>query len=84
MPVSDLLIEGLKLLVLGMGSVFAFLVILVFAMMAMSRVAGALDGGVPGAGSDGSATTPPTAPDEDSGVVAAIAAAISRYRSRRR
>jgi oxaloacetate decarboxylase gamma subunit len=77
MPVSDLLIEGLKLLALGMGSVFAFLVVLVFAMMAMSRLAAAVSGEVPAQGQG------ETAADPDAGVLAAISAAVAHYRSRR-
>ena len=74
MPVPDLMIEGLKLLLLGMGSVFAFLVALVLAMMLMSRLAAVLD--------------PPEPPvsvqsGTDPSVVAAITAAVARYRSRR-
>ena len=39
MPVSGLIMDGLGLMLLGMGIVFSFLVILVFAMNLMSRLA---------------------------------------------
>ncbi|MDD9960710.1 MAG: oxaloacetate decarboxylase [Gammaproteobacteria bacterium] len=36
---GDLLVEGVALMLVGMGSVFAFLLILVFATMALGSVA---------------------------------------------
>ncbi|MEN8174274.1 MAG: OadG family transporter subunit [Pseudomonadota bacterium] len=80
---AELLGEGLRILVLGMGIVFGFLVILVFAMKAMSRVAAVIEGK---AGVEPVAAAPPTAPalPGDEPPVAVIGAAIHRYRNRRR
>ena len=42
MPVTDLLLEGVELMLLGMGSVFVFLTTLVLVLKGMSRLAQAL------------------------------------------
>jgi len=69
-------------MVLGMGIVFSFLILLVFVMKAMSRLAMAL-GDQPDFPKSSTAVSSPTASvDED--VVTAIAAAIHRYRRERR
>lgn len=39
MPITDLLMSGVSLMVVGMGIVFIFLLVLVFAMKAMSWLA---------------------------------------------
>ena len=39
MPISDLLMSGINLMAIGMGIVFTFLLILVFAMKGMSKFA---------------------------------------------
>lgn len=39
MPISDLLMSGINLMGIGMGIVFTFLLILVFAMKGMSKFA---------------------------------------------
>ena len=44
MPMADLLMQGVKLMVLGMGIVFCFLVLLVFMMQGMSWLAHRIDG----------------------------------------
>ncbi|MGD1991509.1 MAG: OadG family transporter subunit [Chromatiales bacterium] len=76
---NEMMLEGLKLLGLGMGSVFLFLVVLVFAMKTMSALANIFDAGespaIPG--------TPPTATGQGNAVdtvVPVIAAAIAAYR----
>ncbi len=38
MPITDLLLTGLNLMLLGMGIVFTFLVLLVFSMLGMSKI----------------------------------------------
>jgi oxaloacetate decarboxylase gamma subunit len=65
---SDLLNQGVTLMLAGMGTVFAFLSVLVLTMTVMSRVIQYLQ--------DKSASRDPT--DEE---IAAISAAISRHRS---
>jgi len=82
MTVADLFTEGVILMLLGMGSVFIFLVTLVLAMYGMSRLAHWLSPDEP-------ATETPIFPagvpraETDSELVAVISAAISRYRSKR-
>jgi oxaloacetate decarboxylase gamma subunit len=83
MPAHDLLTEGLWLMLFGMGIVFTFLVVLVFALGAMSKLAALLD--------PRSAEVPTQlAPagvqkaSVDSDPVAVIAAAVARYRATNR
>ncbi|WP_177419998.1 OadG family protein [endosymbiont of Lamellibrachia barhami] len=82
MPISDLMLAGSKLMALGMGIVFSFLVVLVFIMLAMSRFAMALqkpeleeqpDGGLPVSQQDHQAAR--------GDLVAVITAAVTRYRA---
>ncbi|MCG8426462.1 MAG: OadG family protein [Chromatiales bacterium] len=80
MPISDLLMEGVNLMLIGMGMVFVFLAILVVAMNGMSRLAKALIGDEVQQPSTPTAAVPQAgAGDEE--VTAVIAAAISRFRS---
>ena len=79
MPMSDLLMNGFELMLLGMGIVFTFLIILVVALNVMSRIAFYFDTTeeVPLA-----APTPQTmGKPENTALIAVISAAISRYRS---
>ncbi|MCU7905001.1 MAG: OadG family protein [Candidatus Thiodiazotropha sp. (ex Epidulcina cf. delphinae)] len=39
MPITDLLLSGVNLMVIGMGIVFTFLLVLVFTMKGMSKLA---------------------------------------------
>ena len=39
MPIEDLLLSGVNLMAIGMGIVFTFLLVLVFAMKGMSKLA---------------------------------------------
>ena len=80
MPISDLLMEGLNLMLLGMGIVFIFLSILVVAMMGVARFAASIDGKQPQA-APASAPAAPKASD-DGELIAVISAAISRFRSK--
>ena len=81
MPVSELIMKGLELMVLGMGIVFTFLILLVFTMKGMSRLALSLDQGEPQATPR---HMPPavTAGDTESNeqLIAVISAAIHRFR----
>ena len=78
MPISDLLVQGLELMVLGMGIVFIFLFFLVFAMFGMSRISLYFDN------TDltqvEAASQTPKKPD-NTALIAVISAAITRYRS---
>ena len=75
---SELLNEGLGILVIGMGTVFVFLALLVVTVTFMSKFAKKLEAMFP---------TPIPSPAATSGIpaehIAAITAAVKRYRSSR-
>jgi oxaloacetate decarboxylase (Na+ extruding) subunit gamma len=78
MAVTDLLIEGLRLMAIGMSIVFTFLLLLVGVLRLMSLVAmrlapEPLAAQVPAAG-------PAPAAGDDPALTAVIGAAIARYR----
>ena len=85
MTVAELMLAGAELMALGMGIVFSFLVVLVFTLRGMSRLANLLDGRQPAATATGPAlpggASPDAVPDDD--LVAVISAAIVQYRARR-
>ncbi|HEC17615.1 MAG TPA: sodium pump decarboxylase subunit gamma [Sedimenticola sp.] len=72
MPVSELMTAGVQLMLIGMGIVFAFLMVLVATMNGVSRLAKALEGGRPAA--------PSASGETDEVLVSVISAAIRRYR----
>lgn len=81
MHVSDLLVEGVNLMLLGMGSVFLFLTVLILAVSGVSRLV------APFATDDSfqnlqrqPASTPTGKEQEET--IAVISAAISRYRNK--
>jgi oxaloacetate decarboxylase gamma subunit len=82
MAVSTLMMQGVQLLLIGMGIVFSFLILLVFAMKGMSWLAFRL-GGHP---EDAPAPAPShsTGTSDDSTLIAVISAAVERYRQARR
>ncbi|MBT2971721.1 MAG: hypothetical protein B6D72_14700 [gamma proteobacterium symbiont of Ctena orbiculata] len=83
MPTSDLLMSGVNLMVLGMGIVFTFLLILVFAMKGMSKLALHLT--ARHGGSEKVSSQPSILGQDQAGMrgdlVAVITAAISSYRA---
>ncbi len=83
MPISELLMEGVTLMLLGMGMVFCFLTLLVFAMHLMSLFAKHLSGddSLP-APLAAAANTPVPSGGEDE-LIAVITAAVKRYRASR-
>ena len=81
MAIDALMMEGLRLMVAGMGIVFVFLVLLVFAMKGMSRVAFVLGGSPESQASTAAHAVP--AGTQDDRIVAVISAAIARYRQNR-
>lgn len=76
---GDLLIQGVELMLLGMGIVFGFLIVLVFTLRGMSLLAGRLD--------DTELVEPavpaPIDVSDHRRLVAVISAAIVRYRASR-
>ena len=82
MPLNELMLDGVNLMLLGMGTVFVFLGVLVAAMYAMSALAARLSVEPRVTPPQTVAPAPPKSGDEE--VVAVISAAISRYRSRHR
>ncbi len=82
MEMNELMAEGLRLLLIGMGIVFSFLIVLVFAMKGMSWLAFRLGGHpedivLP-------AASPAVADTDKTALVAVISAAVARYRQNRR
>lgn len=88
MPISDMIMSGVKLMLVGMGIVFVFLLVLVFAMKGMSKLAMLISERQAGT----EALTYPTtgtagAVHAEAGVrgdlIAVISAAVARYRATR-
>ncbi|MES9859322.1 MAG: OadG family protein [Candidatus Thiodiazotropha sp. LLP2] len=83
MPIEDLLLSGINLMALGMGIVFTFLLVLVFAMKGMSKLALIVNerqGAV-----DTLSTQIMAAGQGEAGIrgdlIAVISAAVNQYRS---
>ncbi|MCG7873291.1 MAG: OadG family protein [Candidatus Thiodiazotropha lotti] len=83
MPIEDLLLSGVNLMLLGMGIVFTFLLVLVFTMKGMSKLAMAVMERQRIV--DTHANAPVLAGQEQAAMrgdlVAVISAAINQYRS---
>lgn len=79
MTFGEMMMEGVGLMLVGMGIVFAFLIVLVFAMKGMSRLAIALGGPPPSATPQVPVAVTPREAEQDE-LAAVIAAAIARYR----
>ncbi|MBF0368358.1 MAG: OadG family protein [Magnetococcales bacterium] len=77
MPVSELIVSGFELMILGMGTVFAFLALLVVIVGQMSKFSQWVESKLP---------QPPTARPapavQGQEHLAVIAAAVHRYRTR--
>lgn len=84
MSVAESLWMGTELMLLGMGSVFSFLIVLVFTLKGMSAIAQRFGEDEP---AQPSQATPATQVSQginsntDARLVAAISAAITRYRA---
>jgi oxaloacetate decarboxylase gamma subunit len=85
MPVNELLLEGLRLMLIGMGIVFAFLLMLVGVLRLMSRFAKRLAPETHAAAAAGYPIPPGPAGQLDQvELVAVLSAALHRYRKDRR
>ena len=76
---NNLVLQGVELMLLGMGIVFGFLTLLVFTLRGMSMLADRLD--------SGEVTQPiasaPIDVSDNRQLVAVISAAVARYRAKR-
>ena len=82
MTPSELLLEGVELMLFGLGSVFVFLVLLIVCIRLMSFLIGRFDSG----STPPATVTPSTATataDMDADLFAAIQAAIHQHGARR-
>ena len=79
MVISDLMTAVVELMLLGMGIVFVFLTILIFTLRGMCALANWLDDSSE-ASSSPAAITVTDGGAADASVIAAISAAIARYR----
>lgn len=80
MPVTDLLLEGVEILFLGMGSVFIFLAVLVFVLKGMSHLSRIITPEEATAGV--STVVDRVVEQEEDELLAVISAAAAIYRSR--
>jgi oxaloacetate decarboxylase gamma subunit len=76
---TDLVLQGVELMLLGMGIVFGFLTALVFTLRGMSLLADWLDSGEVAQ----PAVPVPIDVSDNRQLVAVISAAVARYRVRR-
>ena len=77
------MLAGLELMGLGMGIVFSFLVLLVFTMQGMSKLAHTIEGKPP-ALTVASHDIEPESDEANDELFSVIAAAVHRYRATRR
>jgi len=78
--VTDLVLQGLELMLLGMGIVFGFLTVLVFTLRGMSWLADRLDSGE---AAQSAVAAAPINVSDNRQLVAVISAAVARYRADR-
>lgn len=79
MTPSELLLEGVELMLFGLGSVFIFLVLLIACIRLMSAVIGRFDS----APTAQPVSDRPAVIEMDADLIAAIQAAIHQHRARR-
>ncbi|SEK40048.1 oxaloacetate decarboxylase, gamma subunit [Atopomonas hussainii] len=86
MTANELLLEGFELMLLGMGIVFSFLILLIFATKAMSALVtrfAPTPAPVIKAAPKKVAAAGAAAPEQDAELLAVLQAAISQHRARR-
>jgi oxaloacetate decarboxylase gamma subunit len=76
MPITNLLMTGVELMLLGMGIVFSFLILLVLTLKVMSQLVGRFHS--PEVPPKVSAAQPNVA---DTRLIAVLTAAVARYRA---
>lgn len=81
MTPSELLLEGVELMLFGLGSVFIFLVLLIVCIRLMSSVIGRFDSAP--ATQPASINSAAVTAEMDADLLAAIQAAIHQHRARR-
>ena len=79
---ETLIDQGLNLMLFGMGTVFVFLTILVFATSLMSKIVGRFDGEEPPAAAAPESPAAPVNHQPSPQVMAAIRKAIAAHRQR--
>ena len=84
MPFVDLMLVGLKLMLMGMGIVFGFLIVLVFTLRGMSKLANWLVPEVEAPAVAGMSAPQPVSLAQDEELVAVISAAVTRFRGNHR
>ncbi|MBF0590100.1 MAG: OadG family protein [Magnetococcales bacterium] len=82
MGIEEQIIKGLELMLLGMGTVFVFLAILVGSVVLMSRFAGWIEARMPPQAELPKTVSPVTA-GAGQETMAVISAAVHRYRANR-
>jgi oxaloacetate decarboxylase (Na+ extruding) subunit gamma len=80
MTVDQLLLEGVELMLFGMGSVFIFLVLLIFSIRLMARLLERFAASAPQRATVAPAAAPAPSHEPEPDVFAAIQAAIHQYR----
>lgn len=83
MTSSQLLLEGVELMLFGMGFVFFFLALLVFAIRLMSRLIGRFAAAAPIPAAAPLPVRAASAPEPEADLLAAIQSAIHQHRARR-
>ncbi|UTW07260.1 OadG family protein [Pseudomonas benzenivorans] len=83
MTPSQLLLEGVELMLFGMGSVFIFLALLILSIRLMARLLGRFAASAPQRAVVTPAAAKAPSHDPEPDVLAAIQAAIHQHRARR-
>lgn len=83
LPIAELISKGVELMFLGMGTVFVFLAVLVFVVGKMSVVVKNIEKRYPPPAPKAKKRSPAPAASAGADHIAAISAAVHRYRTQR-